>query len=116
MRTLWSPGATPQQPEGFSSEAVEATAYYESQIRQKQDQVFRLMKGQPEVKEQITVDMAMLDSAMIEIKKDLKDNVSNREVIEAMIQNYRLKLQILEDVLSYVDQDKQNETIRTHEL
>jgi hypothetical protein len=51
--------------------------------------------------------MAHLDSIRTDLKKDLKDNVANQEVIEAMIQNYRIKLQLLEDMLNLL---KQNET------
>ena len=33
------------------------------------------------------------------LKEDLKDNADNEEVVFAMIQNYRLKLDILEEIL-----------------
>ena len=43
--------------------------------------------------------LAMLDSAYTELKIDLKDNAANEEVIDAMITNYRIKLQLLEQIL-----------------
>ena len=44
-----------------------------------------------------------------ELKIDLKDDAANEEVIEAMIQNYRIKLQILEEILTQLkNADEQN--------
>jgi len=50
--------------------------------------------------------MSHLDSLCTEIKKDLKDNVANQEVIEALIQNYRIRIRLLEDMLTIL---KENE-------
>jgi hypothetical protein len=47
----------------------------------------------------------------------LKDNISNQNVVEALIQNYRIKIHILEDMLTVL---KENDTIpekmKSHEL
>ena len=43
-----------------------------------------------------------LDSVYISLKSDLKDNIANHEVIEAMIQNYRLRISILEESYNFV--------------
>ena len=43
-----------------------------------------------------------------ELKEDLRDNASNPEVIEAMIVNYRVKLEILEDLLHQL-KEKENQ-------
>ena len=43
--------------------------------------------------------MEELDQVYEELKEDLNDNASNPEVIEAMILNYRVKLEILEELL-----------------
>jgi hypothetical protein len=68
------------------------------------------------VREGIEQDLAGLDSALVQLKRDLKDNISNAEVIEAMIQNYRLKLAILEEVLGYIEPAKNTQKSETHEL
>jgi len=46
------------------------------------------------------------------IKNDLKDNVANDQIIEAMIQNYRLKLRILEELQSEIKQEKNKENAK----
>jgi hypothetical protein len=38
----------------------------------------------------------------------LKDNVDNQDVIEALINNYRIKIQILEDMLIVLKQNENN--------
>jgi hypothetical protein len=97
-------------------EVNEAAAYYEQQILAKQQVVFNLTANQPAVKEGIEHDLAGLDSALVQLKRDLKENISNAEVIEAMIQNYRLKLAILEEVLGYMEPANNTQKSETHDL
>jgi hypothetical protein len=100
----------------LNAEINEAAAYYEQQIMAKQQVVFDLTSAQPNVREGIEQDLAGLDSALVQLKRDLKDNISNAEVIEAMIQNYRLKLAILEEVLGYIEPANNTQKSETHEL
>jgi hypothetical protein len=65
-----------------------------------------MLAGFPDIRKEFLSDMSQIDSICTDIKKDLKDNVSNQEVIEALINNYRIKIQILEEML---DELKQNE-------
>ncbi len=78
---------------------AEARAYYSSQIRNMEDEVYRMAGEDSPIKEDINVEFEELDRAFSELKADLKDDAANEEVIEAMIQNYRVKLQILEEIL-----------------
>ena len=53
----------------------------------------------------------------MDIKKDLKDNIANQDVIEALIQNYRIKINILEDMLTVLKANENNhEKEKSHEL
>jgi hypothetical protein len=47
---------------------------------------------------------------------DLMDNIANEQIIEAMIQNYRIKLDILEGILSELknENNQYNETSGKH--
>jgi hypothetical protein len=80
-------------------ELIEAEAYYTSQIDMAREEVFRLTAHEPDIQQEINMEMVELDKVFKELKEDLKDNADNEEVIEAMIQNYRLKLDILEEML-----------------
>ena len=51
-------------------------------------------------------DLNQLDSLYTELKSDLRDNIANQEVIDAMIQNYRLRISILEELLSEIKPDR----------
>lgn len=94
-------------------EVMEAEAYYTSQINMKKEQVYQMAGNFPELKNEMEIDLAELDTIMVELKKDLNDNVSNSEVVEAMIQNYRMKLMILEEIKSFLEtktDDQKNTT------
>jgi hypothetical protein len=86
-------------------ELQEAEIYYTNLVDEKIEEIKPLLKNQPELSNDIKNDLAELDSTYAELQKDLIDNIANDEVVEAMIQNYRLKLQILEDLLGYLQQE-----------
>ncbi len=76
-----------------------------------------LFTGNPELKQELTDDISHLDSIFYDIKKDLKDNASNQEVISALIQNYRIRIRILEDMLEILREDENNpDKTNGHEL
>lgn len=96
-------------------EWIEAEAYYTSQIDMRKKEVYRLTASKPEVRLEINSEMVDLDRVYTELKKDLKDNADNEEVIEAMIQNYRLKLDILEEMLRRLKQSNESQNDESHE-
>ncbi|MCX6235436.1 MAG: hypothetical protein NT175_12100 [Bacteroidetes bacterium] len=94
----------------------EAEAFYTSQINSKKEEVFRFADSRPEIKQEINVEFTQLDSIFTQLKRDLKDNIDNQGIIEAMIQNYRIKLEILEDILNQLQKSKTTENINTNEI
>jgi hypothetical protein len=96
-------------------ELIEAEAYYSSMISQKQDEIFQLTASNPDIRHEIDMEMVDLDRVYSELKEDLKDNAHNEEVIEAMIQNYRLKLDILEEMLYQLKQSDESQNEQDHE-
>jgi hypothetical protein len=81
---------------------TEAEAYYTNLLNQKMDELKPVMANCPALAEELNVDMSELDSVYTDLKKDLKDNMANQEVVEAIIENYRLKIKILEELLSEI--------------
>jgi len=81
----------------------EAELYYASQISYKRTELFSLTTDSPDLQNDISIELGDLDAILLELKEDLKDNADNQEVVEAMIQNYMLKLEILEDMLRQID-------------
>ncbi|SNS54544.1 hypothetical protein SAMN05421640_0605 [Ekhidna lutea] len=61
--------------------------------------------------DKILKDLQEMDAVFGELKDDLKDNVDNEEVIMAMMENYRLKLQILEEILNELEKEQSEEVL-----
>ncbi len=96
-------------------ELAEAEAYYTSMVKSKMQEMKIYLADHPDVKNELDEEFSELDSLYQSLKSDLNDNIANQEVIEAMIQNYRLKLEILEDILLELKETrKQNDNKRIH--
>jgi hypothetical protein len=95
----------------------ETEFYYNNLINALYKEATPLLDGYPDIKKEFLGDMSQIDSICTDIKNDLKDNVSNQEVIEALIKNYRIKIQILEEMLDLLKQNE-NKPVKSdsHEL
>lgn len=80
-------------------ELLEAEAYYSNQIQEMEESFLSLTQDQPELRKDVMTEMSELDSVYVQLKHDLRDQASNEEIIEAMIQNYRVRLMILDEML-----------------
>jgi hypothetical protein len=97
--------------ESFSemyAEIRETEQYYSRMVSERYSELKPYLLNDPVAEEMLNMDMEELDQVYSELKEDLKDNASNSEVLEAMILNYRVKLEILEDLL-YQLKEKENQ-------
>jgi hypothetical protein len=94
----------------------EAEAYYTGQINALFNEAEPMLTSNPELKEELNSDLAQIDSIYSDLKKDLKDNVANQEVVEALIRNYTIKIAILKDMLAVLRENDRNEKSKSHEL
>lgn len=97
-------------------EFAETELYYTSQINSKKEEFFLLTAESPQLQKDIASDLTELDAIFLELKEDLKDNAANQEVIEAMIQNYMLKLEILEDMLEQIKPRNEKDNEQTYSI
>lgn len=81
---------------------LEAEAFYAQQVNGKLEEIRKCYQMVPELQLEIEGDLQELESMYNELKKDLKDNMSNKNVIEAMIENNRYRLQVVDDVLAQI--------------
>lgn len=88
-------------------EILETEAYYTSMVNQKYNELQPYVSSNPQLKKDLDYDLNELDRIYLELKEDLSDNVGNTEVVEAMIQQYRMKVEILEDLLNQI-KEKEN--------
>jgi len=88
------------------NEVAEMEGFYEEAINQK----ILLVKNQLQ-DDRVLQDLSAMDEAFAELKSDLDENVDNEEVVMAMMENYQLKLRILEEVLAELEKEKGEETL-----
>ena len=76
-----------------------------------------LLTDNPDISMELDNSMGELDSLSVEIRKDLNDNIANEEVVEALIRNYRLRIELLEDMLVLMkEKETGNKNYSDHEL
>jgi cell shape-determining protein MreC len=83
-------------------ELIEAEAYYAQEVSGKLAEIQKCYKVKPELKSEIEGDLNELETMYQSLKNDLNDNISNTEVIEAMIENNRKQLKLVDDVLDQI--------------
>lgn len=93
----------------ISADLADTEAFYATQISEK-IKLIEFVAGT--LDPLVLTQLAELDEDYSSLKNDLKDNADNEEVINAMIEYYRLKLAMLETILDEIqknDEDKNHE-------
>lgn len=106
---------TQEEQSPLVNELRQAEIYYTSQIAFMRTEAIRLSQDDPAVREIIDTEMVDLDKIFKELQRDLQDNTDNEEVIEAMIQNYRIKLEVLEEILRQLKKSQEPINSSSHE-
>ncbi len=94
------------RPMNEGGEVAEIENFYATEINQK----VSLIKNHDEG-DFILKDLEEMDAVFAELKSDLKENLDNEEVITALMENYRLKLQILEEILNELEKEQGEEVL-----
>jgi len=92
-----------QTEEGEMQELIEAEAFYANQVNIKMNEIRKCYDTFPEIKEEVETDLTELQEMYDVLKVDLKDNISKKEVIEAMIENNRFRLKMVDQVLEQIN-------------
>ncbi|HVN58560.1 MAG TPA: hypothetical protein VMT63_09705 [Bacteroidales bacterium] len=100
----------------YQQELKESEVFYNTLYNNIYNQAKPLLTGQPDVDREIRNGAARIDSLCFDLKRDLRDNVANREVIESLIRNYRIKIRLLEEMLNAVKQNEKDIKKESHEL
>lgn len=96
----------------ISPELAETELYYTNEINER---LRMIQTSNVELDDIIMENLALLDSAYSDLKLDLKDNIDNEEVIAEMIENYRIKLEILEQILGEIQEEVEDENEESDE-
>jgi hypothetical protein len=101
----------------ISSQLKETEIYYNNLANSLYREATPMLARNPEIEKELFTDISQIDSICSDIRKDLKDNVANQDVIEALIRNYRIKIKLLEDMLSLLKESEDNsDKNKGHEL
>lgn len=84
-------------------ELMEAEAYYAQQVDGRLKEIQKCYYTNPELKQDIETDLNELQDMYNTLKLDLKENISQKIVIEAMIENNRIRLKLVDDVLEQIN-------------
>ena len=84
-------------------ELIEAEAFYAQEVSGKLVEIQKCYKIYPELKGEIEGDLNELETMYRSLKSDLKENISNKEVIEAMIENNRYRMKLVDEVLKQIN-------------
>lgn len=86
-------------------ELHEAEVFYKAKVEKRMHELegYKTTVGLPA--QEVIGDVHELENAYSELRKDLKDHANNEEVINAMIQNYRIRLAMLEQLLQSIEKD-----------
>ncbi len=84
-------------------ELIEAEAFYAGQVDEKMNEIRKCYSANPEIKEEVEADLNELEEMYNQLKTDLKENISNKAVIEAMIENNRYRLKMVDEVLEQIN-------------
>jgi len=93
--------AVPLDPE--VQELMEAEAYYAQEVSGKLAEIQKCYHIYPELKIEVEGDLNELELMYMNLKSDLKENISNKEVIEAMIENNRNRMKLVDEVLEQIN-------------
>ena len=89
-------------------ELQEAAVYYNHIVSGKLKDMKPFLERNPMIAGELKGELAELDSVYKSLKTDLLDNIANDQIIDAMILNYKLKLEILEDLQNELRTDFNN--------
>jgi len=92
------------------SQIIENEYYYKTRINESLQELEPYFINDPQLKYDIQLDFDELDAFYKKLKNDLNDDINNEHVIEAMVQSYEMKLNILKMLHQQLKQNE-NEDI-----
>lgn len=82
-----------------SPQYKEVESYYVHQVNMMESELFNVdLKNNPEQKEMLLKEIKSMDSVYVQLQKELKTNPNDERIINAMIEHYQTKL----DVMTYI--------------
>jgi hypothetical protein len=96
-------------PVNFSEELAEAESFFTQQVDLKKKEVLAFSASDNMATSQIMLELEKLELQYLDLKDELAINSNNAQIINAMIENYRMRLSVLEKLLHQL---KKSNTIK----
>lgn len=100
------------------TELLDAEAYYTTQISSKQAELAKYAQQNPDIIEDLKKEFNEMDKNKAELRKDLAQSNADEKVIEAIILSYRVKLEILDQILAEMrkakDENATSQSVETN--
>lgn len=84
-------------------ELIEAEAFYAHEVNVKLKEIRKCYNTNPELKDDVETDLNELQDMYNTLKLDLRENIAKKTVIEAMIENNRIRLKLVDQVLTQIN-------------
>jgi hypothetical protein len=120
LSSLWTwdhyirPGSSRTTLGQVSPQYREVENYYIHQVNLTEGEIVNIdLKNNPEQKEMLMKEIKSMDSVYVSLQKELKANPDDERIINAMIEHYQTKLEVLNYIvnqLKTIRNDKQNTT------
>lgn len=89
---------------GLSDELIEVERYYVSEVSIKEDALSNYA-----VDEELLAEVDLLKEEFEQLKEEMGQSADPMKVVEAMINNYQLRLEILQDILNELEREREKE-------
>lgn len=105
--------------EKIAPEMAEVESYYTSIINQKREELSGFDLKALGIDDNLQQDIVALDSSYAKLKRELYSNPNKEQIIEAMIQNLRIRMEVLNQQIQMlnkirkIQKNKSNEDIQT---
>jgi hypothetical protein len=118
LSSLWTwdhfirPGSSRTTLGQVSPQYKEVENYYMHQVNMMEGDIVNIdLKNNPEQKEILMKEMKSMDSVYVSLQKELKANPNDERIINAMIEHYQTKLEVMNYIISQlkaIRNDNQN--------
>lgn len=95
----------------------EVENYYVHQVNQVENEIVNIdLKSNPAQKEMLLKEMKSMDSVYVQLQKELKANPNDDRIINAMIEHYQTKLEVMTYIVSQLKAIRnENQNKKTNE-
>jgi hypothetical protein len=123
LSSLWTwdhfirPGSQRMALGDVSPQYKEVENYYVHQVSLMESEIVNIdLENNPEQKEVFLQEIKSMDSTYIELQKELKANPNDERIINAMIEHYQTKVDVMNYILSQLKATRnENQTLKKDE-